>query len=122
MNKVIELKEEELRLAMLNGDIDSLNKLIDDELVFSIPTGELIDKKNDLSGYASGVKKFSKVDNEIIQIKQLNDSAVVFCKTELEGIVGDINVGGNYIYMRVWQKLKDEWRVVAGQVSFIPSR
>ncbi|MGV0029031.1 nuclear transport factor 2 family protein [Phormidesmis priestleyi] len=40
----IETLEESLRQAMLNSDISALDELIADDLVFTLPTGLVIDK------------------------------------------------------------------------------
>ena len=47
--------ENRLLDAMRNGEIDTLNELLHDDLIFNIPSGQTITKEMDLENYRSGM-------------------------------------------------------------------
>ncbi|ONO22309.1 hypothetical protein A8D71_39065 [Burkholderia cenocepacia] len=48
---VIEPYETALRTAMLSNDVEALDALLDDDLVFTAPTGQVISKEDDLTAH-----------------------------------------------------------------------
>jgi len=51
---LIPARETELRRAMLAGDVGALDRLIDDALVFTMPTGTVVGKAADLEAHRTG--------------------------------------------------------------------
>jgi hypothetical protein len=51
--EIIEPYEIALRAAMLSNDVDALDTLLDDDLIFTIPTGQIISKHDDLAAHRS---------------------------------------------------------------------
>jgi ketosteroid isomerase-like protein len=58
----IEALEERLRQALLDSDISTLDELIADDLLFTLPTGLVIDKQTDLDAHRFGIQKFIRVE------------------------------------------------------------
>ena len=46
--------EEQLRMAMLNADVNILDKLLADDLVFTNHLGQVLGKQDDLAAHQSG--------------------------------------------------------------------
>ncbi len=115
-NQIKEL-EEKLRLAMLNSNIQELDKLIADTLIFTAPTGDVINKQFDLDTHHSGVLKLTKLEQAEQNIKEYENFAVVTVKAELEGILNNKHIREKCAYTRVWAILEGKWQVVAGHVS-----
>ncbi len=109
----IEALEENLRQAMLNSDILALDELIADDLVFTLPTGLVIDKQTDLEAHRSGIQKFTKVDTADLQVHHYGDWAVVTVKADIAAKV----FSGAYCFTRVWAKRQHRWQIVAGHAS-----
>ncbi len=121
MDHEIVVLEEELRKAMLNNDIKKLDELIDDSLVFVSPDGTLADKKTDLAVHKKKAQKMSKL-NPSEQIIQMYDScAVVSVTMDIAGLFNKLDISGLYQYLRVWSKIENKWKVVAGCVSKVVS-
>ena len=109
--------EEKLRLAMLESDVAVLDELISDTLIFTAPTGDVINKQMDLDAHRSGIQKMTKLE-PIEQHIQLNGNfAVVAVKVLLEGTFDGVPIDGTYCYTRVWADSQGHWQVVAGHVS-----
>ncbi|MBD1842697.1 nuclear transport factor 2 family protein [Cyanobacteria bacterium FACHB-63] len=109
----IEALEEHLRQAMLNSDISTLDELIADDLLFTLPTGLVIDKQTDLEAHRSGIQKFIRIEIDDRQIHHYGDWAVVTLKAEITAKV----FSGTYRFTRVWAKRQNRWQIVAGHAS-----
>lgn len=119
MKKEIIEKEEELRLAMIASDVEKLDELIDDSLVFVMPDGNLGTKQMDLAAHNSKLQKISEMTQSEQIINIYDKSAIVNVKANLVGTYGDIPITGTYRYTRVWTKINDKFKIVAGSVTLI---
>lgn len=114
-SEIIKL-EEELRLAMIASDVEKLNELISDSLVFVSPNGYVASKKDDLDAHRSGIQKItSLVPSEMI-IQSYGDFFVVNVKMDLDGTFANQSITGAYRYTRIWTKVSDKFQIVAGSV------
>ena len=111
--------EEELRLAMLISDVSKLSRLIADELIFTLPNGEIATKEIDLDAHRSGLQKLTCLECVSQNIREFSTFAVVASKMKLEGTFDQNKIDGEYGYTRVWAKMGNDYQVVAGQVAFI---
>ena len=120
MKEIIETLEEQLRLAMTSNDVAELKKLVHDELQFSIPTGDIISKDFDIEGYKKSEKNFESIIFNSQIIKELGDGVVTITSATIRGNYLDMDISGNYSYLRVWVRSGASWQVIAGQVSVLP--
>lgn len=108
--------EEDLRQAMLLGDVGALTEMIDDSLVFLTPLGDVATKSMDLEAYQGGEQKISELLPFDEDIRVHGDMAVVTVRIKLVGTYGDADISGSYRYLRVWKKDGPHWKIVAGSV------
>lgn len=120
-NKTIETLEEKLRYAMLNSDVPVLDELIADDLVWTMHTGQVVDKQFDLDAHRSGIFRFTKLDVSDRQIHPYGNCVVVTLKTELAGIYNGQPFSETYRFTRVWLQRQNRWQIVAGHVSQVSS-
>jgi ketosteroid isomerase-like protein len=113
----IEALEEKLRQAMLNSDVQALDELIADDLVFTMHTGLVINKQDDLNAHRTGIQKFTQVNLDEHQVRHYGDCAVVTVKADLAGIFNGQAYSETYRFTRVWIKRQDRWQIAAGHVS-----
>lgn len=109
-------REEELRLAMIKSDVEKLDELIDDSLVFVSPNGMIVIKEMDLSAHRSSIQKMTQLVQSEQNIKVQNDFVVVTVKADIVGTYADTSISGKYRYLRIWSKINENWKVVAGSV------
>jgi ketosteroid isomerase-like protein len=115
--------ESELRAAQLAADVEALDRLIDEDLLFAGPTGELATKAEDLAAHGSGVVRFRAHEPEELRVRKVgSDVAVVALRTRLVVEVHGVTHRGTFRYTRVWHRQGGRWRVVAGHVSEVPAR
>jgi ketosteroid isomerase-like protein len=110
--------EEALRSAMLAADVEALDRLIDDDLVFIGPTGMLASKRDDLENYRSSAQRITAHRPRELAITLFgDDTAIATVVVALEGELRGHRFAGNYRYVRTWRRSHDgHWRIIAGAV------
>lgn len=120
VNTTIENLEETLCQAMLTSNVPVLDELIADDLVWTMPTGVVANKQDDLEAHRSGIFKFTKVGVSDRQIHPYRDDCVVVTfHAELAGSVSDEPFAASFRFTRVWLQRQDRWQIVAGHVSLL---
>jgi ketosteroid isomerase-like protein len=111
--------EARLRAAQLNGDVDVLDQLISDGLLFTGPDGSLATKSQDIEAHRSGAVRFHSHEPQELRIRRVGaDVAIAALLARLAVEVAGTLTTGTYRYTRVWQREEGtEWRVVGGHVS-----
>lgn len=112
-NKIIEL-ENELYKAILNSDIQTLDNLLHDDLLFLIPSGETITKEIDIKTYSEGNLKINQLIPQIEKIVHIDDLAIVTVQLELAGTYNSESFQSKFRYIRFWKQSADEIKVVGG--------
>ena len=112
-DQVIEC-EKRLIQAVKCSDIDSLEELLDDNLIFIIPSGLNINKQVDIENYRSGLISVKEIEIEEQIFSCMDDTVVVSVVLNLKANYADQNIDGTYRYLRVWKFSKNVWKVIAG--------
>jgi ketosteroid isomerase-like protein len=118
MKQIEQIIESEKRLieAMKTGDIKALDELVFDNLIFVIPTGQIITKSMDLENYQSGNMIISEIVTSEQIIKAVDDISTVAVTLFLKGKYKGQIIDGKYKYLRVWKLFDNSWKVIAGSV------
>ncbi|WP_104372595.1 nuclear transport factor 2 family protein [Desulfocucumis palustris] len=111
--------EEFLRKAMLSGNVDVLNELIADDLLFVNQFGQIISKEADIEVHRSGNLKVTQIDILDQKIRQLEKSAVTVTKVFVSGTFKTESVAGEFYYTRVWKYREGKWQVVSCHCSSV---
>jgi len=111
--------ETALRKAQLSSDVQELDRLLDDALVFTGPNGAVYGKKDDLDAHRRGLIRISRLEASEERIQRFGDIAVVSVRMEMSGTFEGSAFAGPFRYTRVWRAHGDGWRVVAGHVSAV---
>lgn len=116
--EILEL-EAALRAAQLGADVEALDRLISEELLFTGPDGRLATKAEDLEAYRSGAIRMREHAPEELRISRISaDVAVVALRTRLTVEVSGQLVSGVYRYTRIWgRKQGGPFRIVGGHVA-----
>ena len=113
---ILEL-EEKPRVAMLRSDIRTLDTLIDDELCFIGPDGDVFTKQDDLELHRSGTQKMIEAVWKDVRLNVHGSACVSLVTAQLKGMFRETPFQGSFRYLRVWRKRETGWRIVAGSVS-----
>src|SRR5262249_633396 len=113
--------EARLRAAQLAADVEALDELIADNLLFVGPNGRLATKSQDLEAQATGVVRFREHVAEELRVQRAGDTvAITSLRARLAVEVAGALDRGTYQYIRVWARdERGDWRVVGGQVSAV---
>ncbi len=111
--------EEALRQAQLTNDVETLERLLDDELVFTGPDGAIYGKADDLHAHRQRWLRLTRLEPSDERVQRFGDVAVVSVRMEMEGSFRDAPIAGPFRYTRVWYRRPDGWRIVAGHVSAV---
>jgi len=111
--KILEV-EKQLLEAMKKSDIKTLDQLLHDDLLFVLPSGEVITKEMDLETHKSGNLVFEEITSSIDSIKQIGKNAVVTLSLKISGKILEQYFEGNFRYLRVWKMFDNQLKVIAG--------
>ncbi|HEY4132437.1 MAG TPA: nuclear transport factor 2 family protein [Gemmatimonadaceae bacterium] len=113
--------ESRLRDAQLAADVDVLDALIADDLLFTGPDGQLATKAQDLDAHRSGAVRFREHTPEELRVRLLGpDAAIASLRARLAVEVAGTMTRGVFRYTRVWVRDSNgAWRVAGGHVSAV---
>lgn len=112
--------EQQLQQAMIKNDLQALELLLHDELVFTDFTGTVVGKQEDIEGHASGAIHITELEFVEAPVMRLHgETAVVTVKTYVKGTSQGTPFTSFCRYLRVWLFQKEHWQVVAGNVSVV---
>ncbi len=111
--KILEA-ESQLLEAMKKSDIEILDQLLHDDLLFVLPSGEVITKQMDLETHQSGNLVLEEIISSIDSITQIGENVVVTLSSKITGKMSEQHFEGNFRYLRVWKIFGDQLKVIAG--------
>ncbi|MBA2681893.1 MAG: nuclear transport factor 2 family protein [Ktedonobacteraceae bacterium] len=112
--------ERQLQQAMVKNDVQALERLIHDDLVFIDVEGNVQGKRNDIESHASGAVVQTAV--EFVEEPVMNlygETAIVAVKAQVK-----VQLQGNPVealcrYLRVWLFQDERWQIISGCVRIL---
>lgn len=115
--RVIEY-EEMLRSAMLSNNIELLEELLSDELIFVNHLGQWLSKEEDINVHRSKSLDIAGLEVLEQEVKLFQELAVTVTKVALNGALATgESIGGEYSYTRVWKDVEGKLKVVSCHCS-----
>ena len=108
--------ESDLVEAMKTSNVELLDTLLHDDLLFNGPNGETATKAMDLKKYRSGNINLHTVESSDLMLSCIGDVVVVAVTVEIKGNYLGQDVDGRFRYLRVWKLFESRWKVIAGSV------
>lgn len=107
--------ENRLVEAMKSSNVQELDTLLADDLIFTSHTGALFTKQDDLDSHASGnIEIFDIIPSEQ-KIRIEGNVAIVSVLLEVSGsFFGNTEVGF-YRFTRIWKDHGTQWQIIAAQ-------
>jgi hypothetical protein len=111
--------ERRLQAAQLGGDVDELDRLLDDRLIFTGgPDGGRYSKADDLDGHRSRTQVITKVSEESLDVLVAGSTGVTWFLGTLEGTYAGAPFAVRLRYTRTWiHDPQHGWRIVAAHSS-----
>src|SRR5437588_639996 len=117
----VNLLETRLREAMVAGDLQALDALLADDLVFTDHTGAKLTKADDLAIHRLGRLKITQINISDQHVRPSGSCAIVTLIAEVSGSFDGQGFSGKFAYTRVWERIDGTWRVAAAHCSAVPS-
>lgn len=124
MSKELEIQaaEETLRKAMMGSDVETLERILAPDLVFTNHVGQKMSRQDDLDAHRAGAVAIETVDISDHIIKVLDDVAVVTLAAHIIGSFGGSAFDETLRFTRVWQATSSgNWQVIAAHASAVSS-
>lgn len=118
-NDPILKREAELLDAMFTNDVNALNDLLDDDLIFTGLGGVVIGKQEDLNAHRERRLRLVRSEPSEQRITRCGPTAIVSVQIDMEGTYDGAPFNGRFRYTRVWCKRGDRWRMVSGHMSVV---
>jgi ketosteroid isomerase-like protein len=114
----IQALEEQWRLAQVNGDVLSMEKLLAPDFLGISMTGQVTDRDQQLERLRNRHLVLSKIVISDQKIKLLGAVAIVTSLAQIEGTNEDTPVNGMYRYTRIYRRYPDgTWKVTNFEVT-----
>ncbi|MEJ5089407.1 DUF4440 domain-containing protein [Sphingobacterium faecium] len=107
-------QESKLYGAIKESDIKVLEELLHDDLLFVIPSGDVITKEMDLQSYRDGNLKIRELNPHVEHLNIIDDTAVITLTLELKGNYGGDDFESKFRYIRVWKAFASGIKVIGG--------
>jgi hypothetical protein len=108
--------EKKLLSAMKTNNVELLDQLLHDELLFNGPSGETASIAMDLENYRSGNINLHTLESSDLMLNMVGDDVVVAVTVEILGNYLGQEIDGKFRYLRVWKLFENNWKVIAGSV------
>ena len=124
MNRAIEAEivsaEEQLKLAMLKSDVDTLDVLLAPDLMFTNHLGQVLSKQDDLAAHQSGALTIDVLEPSEQQIIWKESVAIVSVRVHLAGSYEGTPSDHDFRFTRVWSRSPNgHWQIIAGHSSIV---
>ncbi len=106
--------EERLNQAILNSDVQTLDQLMHDDLVFVNHLGMKLSKMEDLAPHIHGDLKITRLELSAQHIHSFGkDTFIVVVSKQIEGNYLEKSFEGKFRFMRIWKLSDKQWKVIA---------
>ena len=115
MDEIIALENRRIE-AMTKGDIQALQEILADDLIYTHTTARIDTKASFIDAISSGRSNYRSVERKDVKVRQFGDSAVVTGHAK-------VHVGDNKFeirYIDVYAKRDGVWQMVAWQSTRLP--
>jgi len=111
--------EEKLLDGFKRTDLNTLDLLFADGMLFHDQYGNVLDKEMDLDAYRSGMIKITKINVSKREIRVFESIVIVSASLFIKGSYSNILINGKYQWLRVWGKVKEDWKVISASCTGI---
>lgn len=114
-------QENRLYKAIKESDIKVLEELLHDDLLFVIPSGDVITKEMDLQSYRHGNLKIRELTPYVENLNIIDDIAVITLTMDLKGNYSGEDFESKFRYIRFWKTFPTGIKVIGGSGIVINS-
>jgi hypothetical protein len=112
-DNIIEI-EYKLIEGTTTGDLEFLDAILHDDLLFIAPNGQTITKQMDLASHRAGEMVVEHLIPTFEEVKILGNTATVIVVYDTKGSMLGDPIQGQFRYIRIWKLFGDGLKVIAG--------
>ena len=112
-SEIIDL-EEKLVEYIKRSDIEGLDKVLHDKLLFIAPNGAVVTKAMDIASHKAGDMVVNSLILKIEQISIIEDNAIAITIYDTSGTMLAQPIQGQFKYVRIWKKFANGLKVIGG--------
>ncbi len=120
VNEQVLAREAQRCEALLAADVDALDGLLSERLVFAHATAKYEDKASLLQKMGAGTIVYKTLDVTEQRVIDLGDSALLLSRLTADVLVGGQARSIDNMTLSVWTREDGQWRLVAYQPTAIP--
>lgn len=118
--KTIKIHENRLKEAMLSSNIEELNALLSDNLIFTDHAGAIHSKNDDINSHKSGFISINSIECSDQKIHVFKNTAIASVIMAISGIFGGNPATGKFRFTRTWLQVdQDQWQLIAGHSTLL---
>lgn len=104
--------EEDWRIAQINNDVTTADKLLSDDYVGITMSGQVVTKAQQLDRMRTRKFVLTKIELDDLKVKLVGSTAIVTCLANVEGANDGTPIHGKYRYTRVYSRLPSgAWKI-----------
>ena len=112
--------ERALQAAQLVSDVEALDRLLDERLIFTGPDGSHYRKADDLRLHGTGAQAMTAVEQEELTVLAVGRTGVTWFLGTVAGTMDGTPFAARVRYTRTWVHDDEHgWRVIAAHVSAV---
>ena len=115
MKEILALEDRRIE-AMVAGDVQALEEILADDLIYTHTTARLDTKASFIDAVKTGKSNYRSIDRKDVEVRDLGDTAVVTGHAKFH--VGDNKFEARFI--DVYAKRNGAWQMVAWQSTRVP--
>ncbi|MBD2459477.1 nuclear transport factor 2 family protein [Oscillatoria sp. FACHB-1407] len=115
----VETLEAEFTRAIVEQDIETLDRLIAEDAIFVTPQGIVLNKAQNLALYRSGELKISTYESSEFILQAYDATTLTNSKISIVGKLDEKPFTGIYRYTRVYSKTNNQWQIISSQATAI---
>ncbi|HLP56711.1 MAG TPA: nuclear transport factor 2 family protein [Fluviicola sp.] len=113
MEQILQL-EQRLLEAIKTSNVEVLDQLLHDDLLFIAPNSQTITKEMDLASHRKGEMVVEAIESEVEHLQLVGNTAIVVIVYHTKGKMLGKDIEGSFKYIRFWQREDDYWKVIGG--------
>ena len=112
--------EQQLQSAVRSGDVEALDRLLDDRVVYTGPDGRSLTKEEDLEAHRSRSLVVEAFDQEDLQLTVVGTTGVTRVLATLRGSAVGQPFAARLQYTHAWVHAEGAWRILAAHAGVSP--
>ena len=113
--------EDERYAAMVDGDLDALDRLLADEVSYAHSSGVRDTKEQYVAKVRSGYYDYHSIDHPVERVEVLGDTAIVVGRMTADLTSGGVRKNIDCLAIAVWTRGGSGWRLLGYAPTPVPA-